>query len=38
MKSDPVVGLPEGLGEKLDTTQPRWRIDGQRGVLQTYIP
>jgi uncharacterized protein with ATP-grasp and redox domains len=38
MKSDPVVGLPEGLGELLDATQPRWRIDGQRGVLQTFTP
>jgi Damage-control phosphatase ARMT1-like domain len=38
MKSDPVVGLPPGLGELLDASLPRWRIDGQRGVLQTYIP
>jgi uncharacterized protein with ATP-grasp and redox domains len=38
MKSDPVVGLPEGLAERLDATEPRWRIDGQRGVLQTRVP
>lgn len=38
MKSDPVVGLPEGLADRLDATEPRWRIDGQRGLLQTYLP
>ncbi len=37
MKSDPVVGLPQGLAETLDATEPRWRIDGQRGVIQTTI-
>jgi damage control phosphatase ARMT1-like protein len=38
MKSDAVVGLSLGLAERLDATQPRWRIDGQRGVLQTFVP
>jgi hypothetical protein len=38
MKSDPVLGLPRGLAERLDATEPRWRIDGQRAVLQTYRP
>jgi hypothetical protein len=38
MKSDPVLGLPAGLAERLDTSEPRWRIDGQRGVAQTYVP
>jgi len=34
MKSDPVLGLPDGLAERLDATEARWRIDGQRGVIQ----
>jgi hypothetical protein len=38
MKSDPVVGLPEGIAERLDATHPGWRIDGQRAVLQTLVP
>jgi hypothetical protein len=38
MKSDAVLGLPAGLGERLDATEPRWRIDGRRGVAQTYVP
>jgi hypothetical protein len=37
MKSDPVVGLPDGLAERLDASEPRWRIDGQRGVVQTRV-
>ena len=38
MKSDPVAGLPEGLAESLDATHPKWRIDGQRAVVQTIVP
>jgi hypothetical protein len=38
MKSDPVLGLPAGLAERLDASEPRWRIDGQRGVVQMYVP
>jgi Damage-control phosphatase ARMT1-like domain len=38
MKSDAVLGLPEGLAETLDATEPRWRVDGQRGVIQTHVP
>ena len=34
MKSDPVLGLPAGLAETLDATEPRWRIDGRRGLIQ----
>jgi hypothetical protein len=34
MKSDPVLGLPPGLGETLDAAEPTWRIDGRRGVIQ----
>jgi hypothetical protein len=35
MKSDPALGLPEGLAERLDATEPGWRIDAQRGLVQT---
>jgi hypothetical protein len=38
MKSDPVLGLPAGLAEKLDATEPRWRIDGRRGLIQAATP
>ncbi len=37
MKSDPVLGLPEGLAERLDAGEPRWRVEGRRGVVQTYL-
>ena len=37
MKSDPIVGLPAGRAEALDTAHPRWRIDGQRGVMQMQM-
>ncbi|MAS36533.1 MAG: hypothetical protein CL610_21190 [Anaerolineaceae bacterium] len=35
LKSDPVVGLPAGLADKLDTVDDQWRVNGRRGVLQT---
>jgi hypothetical protein len=38
MKSDAVVGLRAGLAEQLDATEPRWRIDGKRGVIQASVP
>lgn len=38
MKSDPVAGLPAGLAGKLDAVEPRWRIDGRRGVAQVVLP
>jgi len=39
MKSDSVLGLPEGLAEKLDAgdAAKTWRIDGKRGVVQAYV-
>jgi len=37
MKSDPVLGLPEGLAERLDAEEPGWRIDAKRGVVQTVV-
>jgi hypothetical protein len=38
MKSDAVLGLPPGLAERLDATDPRWRIDGRRGLAQAHVP
>jgi len=34
LKSDPVVGLPQGLAAQLDRQDPTWRINGKRGVIQ----
>lgn len=38
MKSDSVLGLPHGLAERLDAEDARWRIDGRRGLAQTFLP
>jgi hypothetical protein len=37
MKSDAIVGLRPGLAEQLDASDPRWRVDGKRGVVQASI-
>lgn len=37
MKSDPVVGLPTGMAEKLDTIDEKWRYNGRRGVAQAAL-
>jgi uncharacterized protein with ATP-grasp and redox domains len=37
MKSDAVAGLPAGVAEALDAREPRWRIDGSRGLLQAAV-
>lgn len=34
LKSDPVVGLPAGMDEKLNGMDARWRVNGRRGVIQ----
>ncbi len=34
LKSDPIVGLPEGMAERLDAVDKDWRIDGRRGIIQ----
>ncbi len=34
LKSDPVVGLAPGQGERLDAESPGWRTNGRRGVMQ----
>jgi hypothetical protein len=38
MKSDAVLGLPAGLAGALDANDPKWRIDGRRGLAQAYVP
>ncbi len=37
MKSDAVLGLPRGLAERLTAGDPRWRVDGRRGVIQARV-
>ncbi len=38
LKSDAVLGLPTGMAERLDAAAPRWRVDGQRGLVQVFVP
>ena len=33
IKSDVVVGIPTGLGEKLDEEEPGWKISGKYAVV-----
>jgi hypothetical protein len=37
LKSDPVVGLPAGLAERLDSVDDQWRVNGRRAVLQISL-
>jgi uncharacterized protein with ATP-grasp and redox domains len=34
LKSDPIVGLPPGMAQKLDAADKEWRINGRRGIIQ----
>lgn len=34
LKSDPIVGLPSGKAEQLDTIDTQWRTNGKRGIIQ----
>jgi uncharacterized protein with ATP-grasp and redox domains len=34
LKSDPIVGLPAGMAQKLDAVDRDWRINGRRGIIQ----
>jgi uncharacterized protein with ATP-grasp and redox domains len=34
LKSDVVVGLPTGLDQRLDETDPAWRVSGRHGLIQ----
>ena len=37
MKSDVVVGLQPGQAEALDRSDPDWRVNGKRAVIQAVI-
>ena len=37
LKSDTLVGLPNGMAEQLEAIDPQWRVNGRRGVIQ-YKP
>jgi uncharacterized protein with ATP-grasp and redox domains len=37
LKSDPVVGLPAGMDERLDAEDSQWRVNGKRGIIQTTL-
>jgi hypothetical protein len=34
LKSDTIVGLPHGVAERLQASDPAWRVNGRRGVIQ----
>ncbi|HLY28387.1 MAG TPA: ARMT1-like domain-containing protein [Aggregatilineales bacterium] len=34
LKSDPVVGLPPGMAFRLEASDPKWRLNGKRGLVQ----
>lgn len=34
LKSNPIVGLPEGMEGQLEEADPKWRVNGKRGVIQ----
>ena len=38
IKSDVVVGIPSGVGEKLDEEEPGWKISGKYVCLCSLIP
>lgn len=37
LKSDPIVGLPSGLAERLDQDDAEWRVNGKRGMIQAIL-
>lgn len=37
LKSDPTVGFPVGSYARLDSIDKNWRINGQRGVIQSKL-
>ena len=36
LKSEPVVGLPDGMAQRLDSIDEQWRLNGKRGVIQFH--
>lgn len=37
LKSDPLVGLPDGVAQTLEAQDPRWRWSGKRAVIQSFL-
>lgn len=37
LKSDPIVGLPQGMAEHLQSIDERWRWSGKRGLIQAWV-
>jgi hypothetical protein len=37
LKSDPIVGLPSGLATSLEGIDPDWRVNAQRGLIQSNL-
>ena len=37
LKSEPLVGLPTGLDEKLDAIDSQWRVNGRCGIIQYRV-
>ena len=37
LKSDPIVGLPPGLATSLEGIDPEWRVNAQRGLIQSNL-
>jgi uncharacterized protein with ATP-grasp and redox domains len=38
LKCDVVLGLPDGMAERLDAVDPLWRVNGKRGIIQLMRP
>ena len=38
MKSDALAGVPAEVLERLDGTDPEWRVVGRYGLIQTHVP
>ncbi|CEG46881.1 Uncharacterized conserved protein [Plasmopara halstedii] len=37
LKSNPVVGIPANIVEKLEIDDPKWRYNGKRGTIQSVL-
>jgi hypothetical protein len=37
MKAEVVVGLPAGLAAELNARDPKWMVDGRRGLIQARL-
>lgn len=37
LKSNPIVGIPREIEQKLDNEDPKWRYNGKRGIIQSVL-